>query len=121
MSRAPVNPKLMPGLLGVAEKFVKHIPPVVWDLYPSSFVDADGKPLPPGDDPIDRMKGELELADYRRTHDQDPFEVLAHSPFEALERDDGVEYDLDGHVLPKVEEDPWGTGHAPGAGPHSST
>ena len=112
----PVNPKLMPGLLGVAEKFVKHIPPVVWDLYPSTFVDSDGKPLPPGDDPVDRMKAELELAEYRREHDRDPFDVLAQSPFEALERHDGVEFDLDGHPLPKVKEDPWGAGHEP----HSS-
>jgi hypothetical protein len=113
----PLNPKLMPGLLGVAEKFVGHIPPVVWSLYPSSFVDANGKPLPPGDDPVDRLRGELELAEHRREHgDEDPFDVLAHSPFEALERHDGVEYDLDGHVLPKVVEDPWGAGHEP----HSS-
>jgi hypothetical protein len=105
----------MPALLGVAEKFVESIPPVVWDLYPSSFVDADGKPLPPGDDPIERMHTEMVMAEYRRTHD-DPFDVLEDSPFAALERHGGVEYDLDGHVLPKVKEDPWGAGHAP----HSS-
>jgi len=112
----PVNPKLMPGLLTVAEKFVHHIAPVVWDLYPSTFVDSDGKPLPPGDDPVDRMKGELALAEYRHLHDHDPFDVLEQSPFEALERHDGVEYDLDGHPLPKVKQDPWGAGQEP----HSS-
>ena len=112
----PVNPKLMPGLLTVAEKFVSQIAPVVWDLYPSSFVDGDGKPLPPGDDPGDRMRGELELAEHRREHNHDPFDVLAQSPFEALERHDGVEFDLDGHPLPKVKEDPWGAGQEP----HSS-
>ena len=104
----PVNPKLMPGLLRVAEKFVKHIPPVVWELYPSTFVDSAGNPLPPGDDPVDRMKAELDLAELRHGREHDPFDVLAQSPFEALERDDGVEYDLDGHQLPKVKEDPWG-------------
>jgi hypothetical protein len=109
----PVDPKLMPGLLGAAEKFVGHIPPVVWELYPSDFVDGDGKPLPPGDDPVERMKAELELAECRREHHHDPFDVLAQSPFEALERHDGVEYDLDGHPLPKVNEDPWGAGHEP--------
>lgn len=113
----PVNPKLMPGLLGIADEFVRHIPPVVWELYPSSFVGPDGKPLPPGDDPIDRMRAELAVADHHRQHDDDPFDVLERSPFEALEREDDVAYDLDGHPLPKVEEDPWGTGHAP----HSST
>jgi hypothetical protein len=37
-----------------------------WDLYPSTFVDGEGKPLPPGDDPIDRMWSELEVAEYRQ-------------------------------------------------------
>ena len=45
--------------------------------------------------------------------EEDPFSVLEESPYAALERHDGVEYDLDGHVVPKVEEDPWGRGHAP--------
>jgi hypothetical protein len=110
---APVHPRLMPGLLRVAEEFVAHVPPVVWELYPSNFVDADGRPLPPGDDPVERMKTELDLAELRRSHGHDPFDVLAESPFESLERDDGIDYDLDGHILPKVAEDPWGTGRAP--------
>jgi hypothetical protein len=62
------------------------------------------------------MRSELELAEYRREHNHDPFDVLARSPFEALERHDGVEFDLDGHPLPKAKEDPWGVGHEP----HSS-
>jgi hypothetical protein len=106
----PVKAAFMPGLLRVAEEFVAHIPPVVWELYPSTFVDEHGKPLPPGDDPVDRMRTELELAQFREENERDPFAVLARSPFEALEREDGVEYDLDGHVLPKVKENPWGTG-----------
>jgi hypothetical protein len=105
---SPIAPKLMPGLLRVAEQFVATIPKVVWELYPSDFVDAAGKPLPAGDDPVARAEAELALAS--AGHDDGPFEVLAHSPFEALERHDGVEYDLDGHVLPQVKEDPWGTG-----------
>jgi len=108
----PVKATFMPGLLRVAEEFVERIPPVVWELYPSTFVNEHGKPLPPGDDPVDRMRTELELAQFREANDRDPFDVLARSPFEALERTDGVEYDLDGHPLPKVKEDPWGTGRA---------
>jgi hypothetical protein len=114
---SPVAPKLMPGLLRMAEEFVRHIPPVVWELYPSTFVDEVGRPLPPGDDPVDRMKAELELADLHARHGDDPWATLAQSPYEALEREDGVEYDLDGHVLPKVEENPWGTGRAPHSPP----
>jgi hypothetical protein len=108
----PVKPKLMPGLLRMAEQFVERIPAVVWDLYPSDFVDAEGKPLPPGDDPVERMKAELDLATARKNREHDPFDVLARSPFEALERDEGVDYDLDGNPLPKVKEDPWGPGRA---------
>ena len=109
----PVEPKLMPALLGVAENFVKRIPPVVWELYPSAFVDSDGRPLPPGDDPADRIEAELALAELRHRRTDNPFDVLEQSPFEALERHDGVEFDLDGHPLPKVEEDAWGVGHGP--------
>jgi hypothetical protein len=109
----PVAPKLMPGLLRIAEQFIQGIPKVVWDLYPSTFVDGDGHPLPPGDDPADRMRADLERAVLRSEHSDDPWDVLTENPYEALERHDGVEYDLDGHVLPKVEEDPWGAGHAP--------
>lgn len=112
----PIAPKLMPGLLRVAETFVQHIPKVVWELYPSTFVGENGHPLPPGDDPADRMKAELELAATRGERTDDPWDALVESPYAALERDDGVEYDLDGHVVPKVQEDPWGSGRAP----HSS-
>jgi hypothetical protein len=102
----PVRPPLVPGLLGVAEAFVQTIPKVVWELYPSTFVDDQGKPLAPGDDPITRLETEAALA---RLHaEDDPFAVLEESPFEALERTDGVEYDLDGNVIPKHEERPWG-------------
>jgi len=114
----PVPPKYMPGLLRVAEQFVQHIPKVVWDLYPSTFVDGEGRPLAPGDDPVDRMKGDLELAEFRNKVSDDPWDVLQESPYEALERHDGVEFDLDGNVLPKVAEDPWGR-HQPRPAPDS--
>lgn len=104
----PVKAALMPGLLGIAEQFVARIPPVVWELYPSSFVDEAGRPIAPGDGPLERMQAELAI---NQLHEEgDPFNVLAQSPFEALERDDGVEYDLDGKPLPTMKEDPWGPG-----------
>lgn len=106
-----IDPVLMPGLLAIGEKFVARIPRVVWELYPSSFVDASGRPLPPADDELTRLTHDL--ADAQR-HDPDvPFEELARSPYEALERHDGVEFDLDGHRMPDVKEDPWGPGHPP--------
>lgn len=94
---SPVRPQLVPGLLRIAETFVATIPKVVWDLYPSSFVDEHGHPLPPGDDPVTRM--EMNFAVAQLHEDRDPFAVLAKSPFEALERHGGPEYDIDGHVI----------------------
>ena len=106
VSAPPVRAPLVPGLIGVAEAFVEAIPTVVWELYPSTFVDGEGKPLPPGDDLVSRLETEASLAEMRG--DDDPFAVLEESPFEALERTDGVEYDLDGNILPKRKERPWG-------------
>jgi hypothetical protein len=56
------------------------------------------------------VKGELDAAAARQDGSDDPWDVLEESPYAALGRHDGVEYDLDGHVLPKVTEDPWGRG-----------
>lgn len=101
---SPLKPALMPGLLAVAQRFVEGIPPVVWELYPSDFVDDERQPLP-----VEQVAAPL--AD-PSAGGEDPWDTLVHSPFEALERHDGVEYDLDGHPLPKVEEDPWGDGRS---------
>ena len=113
---APVRPELMPGLLRIAETFVAKIPPVVWSLYPSSFVDEHGRVLPAGDDPLTRASDELALQALRaEDDDDDPFAALSKSRFLPDHHDDPnkIEYDLDGHPLPKVTEDPWGAGHAP--------
>jgi hypothetical protein len=111
---APVRPELMPGLLHVAETFVAKIPPVVWSLYPSSFVDEHGKVLGAGDDPVSRAATDLALQSLR-DDDDDPFAVLSESRFLSDHHDDPnkLEYDLDGHPLPKAHEDPWGAGHQP--------
>jgi hypothetical protein len=112
----PVRPTLVPGLLGVAERIVAAIPGVVWELYPSPFVDDRGRPLPPGDDPIARIETELAMGTLQRDGADDAWTVLGHSRFlprEGADDDDGiVEYDLDGNTMPRVREDPWGTGRA---------
>ena len=41
---------LLPALVKLADAFVDHVPDVVWDLYPTPFLDEDGKQLPAGDD-----------------------------------------------------------------------
>jgi hypothetical protein len=92
-----VKPTLMPALMKLADGFVEHIPSVVWDLYPTTFVDEEGKPLPAPD--------ELPLA---APKEHNPFDALLMSPFEALHpKPGGPQYDLDGNVLPEVEQDPW--------------
>jgi hypothetical protein len=95
----PIEPRLMPGLLGICDEFLRRIPPVVWELYPSPFVDADGKPLPVEDVPV---AAPSDLSE----HD-DPLEALDHSPLAALGEPGRPEYDLDGHVVAPVVEDPW--------------
>jgi hypothetical protein len=113
----PLKPVLVPALVKVAEGFVDRIPKVTWDLYPSPFVDAEGVPLPVAGDPLSRIAAQAAVEELReRTNEDEPWATLADSPFEALERDDGVEYDLDGHLIPEGNEDPWGNGR-PSAGP----
>ncbi len=98
----PVSPELVPALLRVGEAFVERIPRVVYELWPSPFRDAQGRPLPAGDEAYGQAMAaaaEIEL---------DPWRVLRGGPFRALEHDDGPEYDLDGHVVEPQPEDPWG-------------
>jgi hypothetical protein len=113
----PVGAPLVPGLLRVTERIVAAIPPVVWELYPSTFVDDHGRPLPAGDDPIARLETERALGRLHRGDTAHPWTVLGHSRFlprEGAADDDGrVEYDLDGNPVPKVKEDPWGAGRRP--------
>jgi hypothetical protein len=99
----PVSPALLPAFLRLAEDFRAHIPRVVYELYPSPFRDEQGRPLPAGDDSLGLLADEDAAGSvFGRTDHV--------SPFEALERDDGVEYDLDGNRITPVEEDPWGDG-----------
>jgi hypothetical protein len=114
VSKAP--PALMPGLLHICDEFVERIPKVVWDLYPSPFVDDEGQLLPAGDEhrALDELlASEHDTAGDLEGADRDPWHVLGRSPFEALDDPSRPDYDLDGHVVPPHEENPWGTGRAP--------
>ena len=94
-----VKPALVPTVMRLADEFVKRIPRVVWELYPTPFLDEDGRHLPAGDEHLAALR-EASLADDPPTS---PFQPL----FDHLEAD-GVDYDLDGKPVPKREEDPWG-------------
>ena len=98
----PVAPALLPALMRVGEAFVQHIPRVVYELWPSPFQDAEGKPLAAGDDGYGAALAAAEDAE------RDPWSVLSSSPFDALRVEGRPEYDLDGNVVEPQPEDPWG-------------
>ena len=104
-----VKPQLLPGLLGVAEQFCEQIPDVVWELFPSDFVDADWRPLGVEDEELLALQRQV-LAD---SDELDPWSRLSASPFAALghhaEHPDEpvVEYDLDGDPITPRQENPW--------------
>jgi hypothetical protein len=83
----------------VCDTFVERIPTVVWDLYPTPFVDDEGNPLPATD--------ELPLPPHEEP--ADPFDALLMSPFDGFRKQEEhkPEYDLDGNIIPEVEQDPW--------------
>jgi hypothetical protein len=100
----------VPAIMRVAETLIARIPRVVWELYPTPFIDESGAPLPAGDE-------DAALQRLLRSSDSvvDPLEAGRTGMFgpiyKALE-DDGVDYDLDGKPLPTRTEDPWGAGNA---------
>ncbi len=83
----PVEPSLVPALMKMADTFVARIPRVVYELWPSPFRDADGRPLPAGDDGLgqDRTTIGGEIHESER-----------------------LQFDLEGHPITDAAEDPWG-------------
>jgi hypothetical protein len=93
-----VRPPMVPALMRVAEAFVAHVPRVVYELWPSPFRDADGKPLTAGDEAFGLAVARAELDE--------------GAPWSApRSRPDGdearPEYDLDGNLVQERPEDPW--------------
>jgi hypothetical protein len=82
------------GLAGLADDLVKHIPAVLWDLYPKA-PDADlSVPLEERGDVLLPAEGVVEaIRDQIRAE---------------REAEPRPEYDLDGHVVQPHEEHPWG-------------
>jgi hypothetical protein len=93
----PVSPPLVPALMRLAETFIEHIPRVVYELWPSPFRDAQGRPLVAGDESYGLAVAQAELAE--------------GAPWSARpSRADatGPEYDLDGNIVQERPENPWG-------------
>jgi hypothetical protein len=104
----------MVGLLGVAEGFVAHVQPLVWDLY-GRFPDGPGtEDMPP---PPTRTRAENSgLVGGVHPQSAEPFE-FAPAPRldqigDAWDPTPDVDYDLDGHPVHEVKEDPWGEGRS---------
>jgi hypothetical protein len=57
----PVPADTVPALMRVTEAFVDHIPRVVYELWPSPFRDAAGRPLPAGDEAYGVAAAQAEL------------------------------------------------------------
>ena len=95
----PVDPPVMPRLLAMAEDVVGHVPPAVWELYPT-FPDADPRAVPLADSapPVaPRPKPWL------------PFDATPSlvDPDLSWDPTPGIDHDLDGHVVAPAQEDPW--------------
>lgn len=86
----------LPGLLGVADQFLRHIPPLVWDLYPKA-PDAPGGGLPVTEEGTTPVLDQLSPSVGSVLRDEVRERRAASS----------VEYDLDGNPVAPVEEDPW--------------
>ena len=105
-----VRPSVVPGLLAVADEFVRRVPRVVWELYPTPFVDEEGNQLPAGDEAYGLLR-EIQRHEKAMGDTVPPFGTQPVNPFEALHEHlehDGVEYDLDGQPIERRSEDPWG-------------
>jgi hypothetical protein len=109
----PVEADVMPGLLQVAEEFLRLVPPVVRELYPS-FPDGAGTevfPVAPVVEPPPRLGvGGGLLGGFDDV--PSPFEFAPPSHLRDPEPDawdptPGVDHDLDGHPVAPVAEDPW--------------
>jgi hypothetical protein len=93
----PVSPPLVPALMRLAETFIEHIPRVVYELWPSPFRDAQGRPLVAGDESYGLAVAQAELAE------GDPWSARP-SRADAT----GPEYDLDGNIVQERPENPGG-------------
>lgn len=91
------HPREMVGLLGVADEFLRRIPPVVWELYPEGADTQDGRVV------------EGAAVDPLLAHPTDIIKTILREerPDDWWDPTPGVEHDLDGNPVAPREENPW--------------
>ncbi len=100
----PVAAAQVPALMRVAEAFVAHIPRVVYEMWPSPFRDAAGRPLAAGDEGYGFALAAADLTE------GDPWDIRRR-PVAYTDLDEGrPQHDLDGRLVQERPEDPWGDG-----------
>ena len=95
-----VEAVVMPRMLALAEDVLAHVPPVVWELYPTLPDGAGTEVFPRRDGSPEAQPG----AALHGLYDERP--SLLH-PDDSWDPTPGVDHDLDGRPVPPVTEDPW--------------
>ena len=133
-----IDAELFPGLLGVADGFVRHVPPLVWDLYgrypqggaapvTDTWLAAERDARAAEPDPT-TLLGPSSGTSRRQRGPMSPGAGFGYGVSQAgvwrgsweaeridarrraTEPEDKVEYDLDGNPVGERTEDPWGDG-----------
>jgi hypothetical protein len=95
-----VEAVVMPRMLALAEDVLAHVPPVVWELYPTLPDGAGTEVLPPREHALDPPDGTSLLGMYETRPS------LLH-PDESWDPTPDVDHDLQGHPVEPRPEDPW--------------
>jgi hypothetical protein len=116
LTTSHLEPEPMVGLLRVAERFVEHVPSVVWEVY-GRFPDGMGTEDMPGPPPNRTTVDQWGLSGYGAVegfHARPPFEFKPAPDLgplgDAWDPTPDVDHDLDGRPIAAVDEDPWGEG-----------
>ncbi len=99
LSTDPLDAEVMPRLLAMAEDVLAHVPPAVWELYPTVPDEPGHEDVPLAGDGLAPARPAAWLP-----FDETPSLLDAD---EAWDPTPGVDHDLDGHVVEPTPEDPW--------------
>jgi len=98
LSSDPLDPPVLPRLLAMAEDVLAHVPPAVWELYPTVPDQVAPESASAGSNGFDRPPQAW------MPFDETP--SLLH-PDDSWDPTPGVDHDLEGRVIEAPLEDPW--------------